>query len=228
MEEECLRWETRLVIRVHVMVEGQTEETFVRDVLYDHLQHHGVFLNPILLRTSTQGRGGVVSYAKVRPQLIRQCRQDTTATVTTMIDLYRLPGDFPGSQACVDADVYRRVTCLEGALADDVGCRNFIANLSVHEFEALLFADLSKFEDWFDGSAMVNLRTQVPDASAPEKINDGAETAPSKRIAAALVGHGYQKPFHGPLIAMDIGLEPMRERCPHFDAWLKRLEGLIP
>ena len=43
MEEECLRWETRLVIRVHVMVEGQTEETFVRDVLYDHLQHHGVF-----------------------------------------------------------------------------------------------------------------------------------------------------------------------------------------
>lgn len=140
------------MIRVHVMVEGQTEETFVRDVLYDHLQHHGVFLNPILLRTSTQGRGGVVSYAKVRPQLIRQCRQDTTATVTTMIDLYRLPGDFPGSQACVDAD----------------------------------------------------------------------------HIAAALAGHGYQKPFHGPLIAMDIGLEPMRERCPHFDAWLKRLEGLIP
>ena len=31
--------------RVHVMVEGQTEETFVRKLLYDHLQRYGVFLS---------------------------------------------------------------------------------------------------------------------------------------------------------------------------------------
>ncbi len=46
------------MIRVYVMVEGQTEETFVRDLLYDHFQGRGVFLNPILLRTSAQGKGG--------------------------------------------------------------------------------------------------------------------------------------------------------------------------
>jgi len=52
--------------RVHVFVEGQTEETFVRELLYDPLVHRGVFLNPILLRTSAGGRGGVVSYGKIR------------------------------------------------------------------------------------------------------------------------------------------------------------------
>ncbi|NBC48965.1 MAG: DUF4276 family protein [Gammaproteobacteria bacterium] len=212
--------------RVHVMVEGQTEETFVRELLYSHLQHRGVFLNPILLRTSAQGKGGVVSYAKVRPQLIRQCRQDGTATVTTMIDLFRLPGDFPGWQGCTDVDVYQRVACLEQALAEHLGCRNFMPNLSVHEFEALLFSDLGKFAAWFDDAAMVKLRAKVPAAPEPERINDGAQTAPSKRIATALAGHGYQKPLHGPLIAMDIGLGAMRARCPHFDAWVGRLEAL--
>ncbi|WP_258001117.1 DUF4276 family protein [Janthinobacterium sp. ROICE36] len=36
----------------------------------------------------------------------------------------------------------------------------------------------------------------------------------------------YQKTFHGPLIACDIGLHAMRQDCPHFDAWLKKIEGL--
>ena len=213
--------------RVLVFVEGQTEETFVRDLLVPYFSRLGIYLTPILAQTSPGHKGGIVSYGKVKHQLTRLCRQDQGAYVTTMMDYYGLPNDFPGLDGRVP-DAHEQVVRLELALQQDIDEPNFIPNLMLHEFEALLFADLSKFEDWFDGSAMVNLRTQVPDASAPEKINDGAETAPSKRIAAALVGHGYQKPFHGPLIAMDIGLEPMRERCPHFDAWLKRLEGLIP
>ncbi|WP_295543350.1 DUF4276 family protein [uncultured Thiohalocapsa sp.] len=210
------------------MVEGQTEETFVRDLLYDHFQGRSVFLNPILLRTSAQGKGGVVRYAKVRPQIVRQCRQDSAAVVTTLIDLYRLPGDFPGSQTCVVTDVYAKVRCLEQALADDVDCRNFLPNLSVHEFEALLFSDLDQFSAWFDEAAMKRLHAQIPKDRTPEEINDGVDTAPSKRIIAALAGDGYQKTLHGPLIAMDIGLASMRQRCPHFHAWLKQLEALAP
>jgi hypothetical protein len=58
----------------------------------------------------------------------------------------------------------------------------------------------------------------------PEDINDHPKTAPSKRIVAAM--RGYQKTFHGPLIACEIGLSAIRQNCPHFDAWLQKLERL--
>lgn len=53
------------MIRVNVFVEGQTEETFVRELLYGYFQDKNIYLNPILVRTSTTGKGGVVSYAKI-------------------------------------------------------------------------------------------------------------------------------------------------------------------
>lgn len=53
---------------------------------------------------------------------------------------------------------------------------------------------------------------------------DGRETAPSKRIKAAM--KNYRKNFHSPLIACEIGLDAMRRACPHFDRWLKNIEKL--
>jgi hypothetical protein len=58
VEEEPNRWAAGAMTRVHLFVEGQTEETFVRELLYDPLVNRGVFLNPILLRTSAQGKDG--------------------------------------------------------------------------------------------------------------------------------------------------------------------------
>ncbi len=213
--------------RLHVMVEGQTEETFVRDVLYDHFHRHGIFLNPILLRTSTQGKGGVVTYGKVRWQVSRQCLSDETAKVTTMIALFRLPKDFPNKQICSGAQLYQRVACLEEAFQNDIGCQNFIPYLSVHEFEALLFSDISQFRHSIDApQGLQQLAASTAGFQNPEYINDGPETAPSKRVETTLGGAGYQKRLHGPLIAIDIGLERIRERCPHFDQWVTRLEAL--
>ena len=34
---------------LHILVEGQTEETFVRDVLTPHLLEFDLFLNPVIL-----------------------------------------------------------------------------------------------------------------------------------------------------------------------------------
>ncbi|NEX20181.1 DUF4276 family protein [Thiorhodococcus mannitoliphagus] len=213
--------------RVDVMVEGQTEETFVRELLYDPLVNRGVFLYPILLRTSAQGKGGVVSYGKVRSQVLRQCLSDASAKVTTMIDLFRLPKDFPEKQACAAAQLYSRVDCLEQAFASDIGCGNFVPYLSVHEFEGLLFSDATRFANWFDEpEPLQQLNTVATGFQNPEHINDGAQTAPSKRIESSLGRLGYQKPVHGPLIAMDIGLDCIRAQCPHFDAWVTKLEGL--
>lgn len=60
MEEEHPWRETFTMIRIHVFVEGQTEETFVKEVLCEHLQRKDIYLNPILVRTSSTGKGGVV------------------------------------------------------------------------------------------------------------------------------------------------------------------------
>lgn len=37
---------------------------------------------------------------------------------------------------------------------------------------------------------------------------------------------GYRKAVYGPLIAQRIGLDAMRQRCPHFHEWVSRLERL--
>lgn len=82
--------------RVYVLVEGQTEEAFVNELLAPHYARIELYLTPIIVSTSAAQKGGVVSYAKVRPQIERLCKQDADAYVTTMFDLYALP---PTSQA---------------------------------------------------------------------------------------------------------------------------------
>jgi hypothetical protein len=60
--------------------------------------------------------------------------------------------------------------------------------------------------------------------SDPEEIDDGVDTAPSKRLARIVPN--YQKRLHGPLIVGRIGLDRVRDECPHFSTWLSELEAL--
>lgn len=214
--------------RVYLLVEGQTEEAFVRELLEPHYARLGMYLTPIIVRTSPGHKGGVVSYAKIKPQLERLCRQDNGAHVTTLFDLYALPQDFPGRNDTAypaTSSGHQKATFLEEQLAQDIGHANFIPNLMVYEFEALLFVQPSKFADWIDSyKAVITLGDQAQKFATPEDINDRPEYAPSKRIQAAMPS--YQKTFHGPLIACEIGLDAMRTACPHFHGWLQKLEAL--
>lgn len=212
--------------RVYLLVEGQTEETFVRELLAPHYAPLALYLTPILVSTSPGHKGGLVSYAKARREIERLCKQDANAYVTTLFDLYALPSDFPGkctpewNSQHSGADKARLI---ESALSRDIGQRNFIPYIQVHEFEALLFVAPERFADWTDHGA-VNKLTTIAAQCTPEDINDNPASAPSKRIQAAMPD--YQKAFHGPLIACDIGLDAMRTKCPHFADWLNRLERL--
>lgn len=213
--------------RVYLLVEGQTEETFVYELLQPHYANICLYLNPIIVSTSAGHKGGVVSYAKIRPQIERLCKQDEGAYVSTLFDLYGLPGDFPGKSSSgfpVTACGRQKAEFVEAALARDINRHNFIPNLLVHEYEALLFTQLDAFREWTDNDAVLQPLHAVRQHTAPEDINDAPDTAPSKRILSAMPG--YQKTVHGPLIACDIGLDAMRADCPHFDAWLRRLEAL--
>ena len=70
-------------------------------------------------------------------------------------------------------------------------------------------------------SRLAAVRSQFPSA---EDIDDGAHTAPSKRILTLIPE--YSKPVAGPQIAREIGLQAMRRECLHFNNWLTKLEAL--
>ena len=184
-----------------------------------------IYFNPILAQTSPGHKGGIVSYAKTKKQLERICLQDTSAFVTTLIDYYGLPNDFPGLN-CLPAQssAYERVCFLENALQQDIAQPNFIANYLLHEYEALLFCQVDKFADWVDDAPLEELRQIISAFETPEHINNSRQTAPSKRILNLVPR--YKKVLHGPLIAGDIGLATIRQQCLHFDRWLRRIERL--
>ncbi|MBA2497704.1 MAG: DUF4276 family protein [Acidimicrobiia bacterium] len=87
--------------RLHVLVEGQTEEVFVRDVLAPHLQEFGTFTTAIIVATKRvraggKCRGGVTSWTQVERQLRLLLGDSDVVGVTTMLDLYGLPSGWPG------------------------------------------------------------------------------------------------------------------------------------
>lgn len=214
--------------RIYLLAEGQTEETFVRELLGPHLARMDIFITPIVLSTSRGHKGGVTSYGKVRGQIVRLCKQDAESFVTTMIDLYALPSDFPGKSDSAypsRGGGAKKSEFLEKRLENDIGQRNFIPYIAAHEFEACLFVDPSQFAEWTMSTEVVKgLKAVADDYGNPEDINEGPATAPSKRILALMPA--YEKTFHGPLIAAGVGLESIRAACSHFDAWLSRLERL--
>lgn len=214
------------MIRVNVMVEGQAEEAFVHEVLVEHFSARGIYLNAMVFETSQGFKGGVVSYAKIKRQIRNKCRHDRSAMVTTLIDLYGLPTDFPDFNACQQLLLYPRVTALERAFRDDIGETNFIANFLVHEFEALLFSDINALSESYPTShqRIDALNHATATFASPEHINDSPQTAPSKRILAALPA--YEKITDGNLAALEIGLDTLRNRCSHFNAWCHRIEQL--
>jgi hypothetical protein len=176
----------------------------------------------------------VLSYRQVKADLLRFAKRDAhkpNAWLTTMIDLYALPEDFPGfDKAKTIADPHNRVAFLEHEFAHDIGYPRFIANIELHEYEALLFAEPQVMAEYYSEtrfrSPIANLVQIANGYANPELINDGDQTAPSKRIIANIPEYEREKATAGPQIASRIGLPRLCERCPHFATWLTRLKSL--
>ena len=159
---------------------------------------------------------------------IQKLLQDSSVKfVTTMIDFYGLPDNFPSQENLPIASCYSQVTHLENAFEQDIGYQSqrFSAYLQLHEFEAMLFVAPDKMAQMFPDLNKTKQLVAIKEAFAsPEEINNNRQTAPSKRILSLFPG--YQKPLYGTLIALDIGLDHIRSECSHFNQWLTKLEGL--
>ncbi|MFH0902171.1 MAG: DUF4276 family protein [Pseudomonadota bacterium] len=220
--------------RLYVLVEGQTEDEFVRHVLTPHLGNRGTWVSSVIVQTGRDDHGGKLrgggQWAKWCRDLKRLTAEQkgTDVWFTTMFDLYGLPKDFPElAQHAADRDTSRRADSLEAAMARAIDDKRLIPNLQRHEFEALVLAGLdvleTLLEDPIDIAGTVELKTALRNAS-PEDIDDGVATAPSKRLAHRIPS--YRKVLHGPLALEGTGLTPLRRCCPRFDRWIARLEAL--
>jgi hypothetical protein len=227
--------------RLLILVEGQTEEDFVNEALRDQLVANGydaVDARIVGNARLRQRRGGIRPWLSVRRDIIKHLKEDPGCIVTTMVDYYGLPqtgvAAWPGRAKAGGLSPIKRAPCVEKAIQDNLESemgkrlnpKRFVPFVVMHEFEGLLFSDCAAFSN---GIGQPNLevefraiRDQFP---TPEDINDSPVTAPSKRVAALVPG--YQKPLLGTLAVLEIGLARIRAECPHFNAWLEKLESLI-
>ncbi len=217
--------------RVHVLVEGQTEEAFVGRVLRPHLDGFGVFPTPVIavtrrVDTGPNFRGGLSSWGKADGDIRRLCGDTSVVAITTMLDYYGLPVDAPGmTDRPSPATAEARILHVEGAIDVAISDARFRCFLAKHEFEALLYADPGRCGTYLQDAALERaMRSAVKHCGEPEMVNDDPQTAPSKRIVRACPG--YVKTLHGPALVEDIGLAAIRGACPHFAGWLGWLESL--
>lgn len=222
---------------INILCEGQTEERFVSKVMKPYLKDYGIVLKPRILLTSKKKnqRGGMINYSQAKRDVENwisenRNRKSETHYYTTMFDFYALPSDFP----CMDeiekyTDAYGKVSAVERAMTEKFQVSNFVPYIQLHEFEALLFSDISKIVDRFPKQkrTITNLQKVLDGCNGnPELVNTGRTTAPSKRITA-VVGEGrYHKVQDGVDIACRIGIKAMRNKCNHFKEWIDKLIAL--
>lgn len=232
------------MIRVHIICEGPTEQAFVSSILQPRFQN--LHMQPELPQASSHGSKKRPSGHSVIPHAVRLLKQDRSCVCTTFIDYYARvdfiedsepQGSDPSSKALrVETPLVRQVS---DAMGPSFNAARWRPYFSMHEFEALLFSDVSRLATGLSdldlspiseallAEQLVAMSRSLfgGDATAnPELINDGLETAPSKRLVS--VCPRYDKVLCGSLIAQALGLETIRARCPHFAQWLDWLERL--
>jgi hypothetical protein len=211
------------VRRVHILVEGQTEEIVVREVIAPELAPD-IWLQPVLLTTKRPAggpnhKGGVSTWAKIEKDIRLLLRDSSASHVTTMLDYYGLPSDAPGMDTRPNGTAYERVAHVEQQMRQAIGESSFVPHLVLHETEAWVFAAAQQLGELLGDTALpLALAQQVTDAGNPELINDGPSTAPSKRLLAAYPA--YNKTQDGPLAIAELGLPALRAQCLHLNGWL--------
>jgi hypothetical protein len=213
--------------RVIIVVEGETEEEFVKTTLRPFLNGKGIFdVSAIKIQTSKGRKGGFVNYQHLKND-VRRLLKEPNVVVSTFVDFFRIPTDVPGYEKLSglrNAD--DKIDVLQAGMSEDIHDRHFLPYIQKFEFEALLFSSNEGFEEMYDTPAIhAATKRIIAQYDNPEEINDGPDTAPSKRLEKILAANGekYSKIVAGNLIAGEIGIEVILEKCPRFKAWVDEL-----
>lgn len=209
--------------RLFIVVEGQTEEAFVKELITPYFMQNGIYdIRPVLIQTSKGHKGGFVNYEHLKNDLLRLLKsQRQDVVVTTFVDFFRCP-EFPNQN---DIDTLpshiQKVEAMEKSISDDINDWRFIPYIQLHEFEALLFSSANGFEMYFETQISKEIQGIIDSFDNPEEINSSPETAPSKRLIRIIPN--YDKVIYGNIVALEIGLPAILSKCPRFRRWIDSL-----
>lgn len=211
--------------RLVFVVEGDSEVAFINNKLIPYLYANGAsgwMINAQKITTNRKrnARGGNVNFEYLRNE-IKRIGASKEPWITTFLDFFRLPTDFPGFTT--DG---ARIGEIEKAVYQELGYSKLIPYIQKYEFETLLFADITGFSNIAgltpeQQNSINAIVQQYPDI---EDINGGPETAPSKRLQAIF---NYNKVSDSQIILSDIPVEAIIEKSRKFGAWVQSLLRII-
>lgn len=213
--------------RLIVIVEGDSEEEFINSIITPYLNSKGIYsVDCFKIKHS---KGGLSKYSHLKKDILNTV-YESEVVVTTLIDFYALPSDFPKFlEAKEIPNKSDRLDFLENSIKEEVESTqnklfpNLIPYIQLHEFEALIFSSIDGIKELFEKSEadfdeLEDIIAQYPN---PENINDNPNTAPSKRLLANI--KGYNKVLDGVSIIDEIGIKEVLNKCPRFNEWLNRI-----
>jgi len=216
--------------RIRVLVEGQTEQAFIRDILSLYFDTRQIYLHAVKFRR----QGGITPYERAKEVIVKSLKEDAALICTTMVDFYGMPSDWPGrDQANRCQNCAEKADIVEGSILEDIAGHlgnsfnpnRLIPYVQMHEFEALLFSSPAKLAESLGDEKLSSIFLTIRNKfSTPEEIDDHYDTCPSRRIEGAF--EGFKKTINGISAASQIGLETIRQECPHFNEWVTKLENI--
>src|SRR5690606_13558703 len=140
--------------RLVIIVEGESEEEFVNRILRPYFNAHAIFhVESFKIKHS---KGGLTNYKHLKKDILNTI-YETGAIVTTLIDFYALPKDFPKYTAAQSiTNKSERLALLEQAVKDDLEesqgetFSNLLPYIQLHEFEAFVFSSLKGINALFE------------------------------------------------------------------------------
>ena len=214
-------------MRLYIVVEGKSEETFVDELLRPYFNSLGFYdVTPVKIQTSKGFKGGFVSYQHLKNDVTRLLHQNDVV-VTTFVDFFRIPTSLPNYAECMkQANVDAQIDCLTQSIKDDMGYSDrFLPYIQKHEFESLLFSSSKVYATFYDESVVRAIERIIGQYDNPEDINNSPATAPSKRILSLI--KYYNKVNDGNLIALEIGIDRIIEQCPRFAKWILTIREIL-
>lgn len=212
--------------RILVLVEGQTEERFVKDVLSPYLATVNIALIATIVETKKRVGGashkGGGDFSKFKADILDLLNDSNAVAVTTLYDFY----GFPKIPNVADA-VYQNIENLEQVIASEINNHRFIPYLQRHEFEAFMFIEPSltaKIALRHNKVGAINAHRQQ--FNQVEDINLDPALAPSKRLKSAM--GDYSKPIIGAAVTSQLGINKIMQECPKFTAWVNWMISFAP